>query len=91
MSEYSELIKHFEPLREYMRDFYVYGFKGREDFKGKSLRSYDNERRRIESYLGDTMAFRQEKNGKRYFYLLTAVRFMRTILPRVQGKIIHPQ
>jgi len=67
MSEYSELIKHFEPLREYMRDFYVYGFKGREDFKGKSLRSYDNERRRIESYLGDTMAFRQEKNGKKIF------------------------
>ncbi len=67
MSEYSELIKHFEPLREYMRDFYVYGFKGREDFKGKSLRSYDNERRRIESYLGDTMAFRQEKNGKKVF------------------------
>lgn len=67
MSDYSELIKHFDSVREYMRDFYVYGFKGREDFKHKSARSYDNERRRIESYLGDTMAFRQEKDGKKVF------------------------
>lgn len=67
MSDYSELIKHFDSVREYMRDFYVYGFKGREDFKNKSARSYDNERRRIESYLGDTMAFRQEKDGKKVF------------------------
>lgn len=67
MSDYSELIKHFDSVREYMRDFYVYGFKGREDFKSKSARSYDNERRRIESYLGETMAFRQEKDGKKVF------------------------
>lgn len=67
MSDYSELIKHFDSVREYMRDFYVYGFKGREDFKQKSARSYDNERRRIESYLGDTMTFRQEKDGKKVF------------------------
>ena len=29
---YSELIKSFEKIRDYMRDFYVYGFKSREDF-----------------------------------------------------------
>ena len=27
MSSYSELIKNFEKIRAYMRDFYVYGFK----------------------------------------------------------------
>ncbi len=64
---YSELIKSFEKIRGYMRDFYVYGFKSREDFSSKSSRSYDNERRRIESWLGDYMAFRQDANGKAVF------------------------
>lgn len=67
MAEYSELIKRFDKIRDYMRDFYVYGFKSREDFKAKSLRSYDNEKRRIESYLSDMMAFRQDENGKNIF------------------------
>lgn len=64
---YSELIKSFEKIRGYMREFYVYGFKSREDFTGKSSCSYDNERRRIESWLGDYMAFRQGANGKAVF------------------------
>ena len=64
---YSELIKSFEKIRGYMREFYVYGFKSREDFTSKSSRSYDNERRRIESWLGDYMAFRQDANGKAVF------------------------
>ncbi len=67
MSEYSELIKRFDKIRDYMRDFYVYGFKTREDFDRKSLRSYDNEKRRIESYLSDFMSFRQDENGKNIF------------------------
>ena len=46
---YSELIKNFERIRDYMREFYVYGFKSREEYDTKSARSYDNERRRIES------------------------------------------
>lgn len=36
---YRELIKNFEKIRAYMRDFYVYGFKTRNDFNKKSLRS----------------------------------------------------
>lgn len=54
---YSELIKNFERIRDYMREFYVYGFKSREEYDAKSARSYDNERRRIESWLGDYMSF----------------------------------
>lgn len=69
MSEYSELIKRFDKIRDYMRDFYVYGFMSREDFKQKkSLRSYDNEKRRIESYLSDYMSFRTDENGKMVFF-----------------------
>ena len=46
---YSELVKSFERIRNYMREFYVYGFKSRDEYGMKSARSYDNERRRIES------------------------------------------
>lgn len=67
MSEYRELIKRFDKIRDYMRDFYVYGFKSREDFTRKSLRSYDNEKRRIETYLADHMAFAYDQNGKKVF------------------------
>lgn len=64
---YSELIKSFERIREYMRQFYVYGFKSRSEYHQKSERSYDNERRRIESWLGDYMGFRQTPEGKNVF------------------------
>lgn len=51
MSEFKELIQSFAKSREYVRDFFVYGFKTREEFTKKSSRTYDNERRRIESWL----------------------------------------
>ncbi|MBQ7873986.1 MAG: WYL domain-containing protein [Oscillospiraceae bacterium] len=64
---YSELIKNFERIRDYMRQFYVYGFKSRSEYDSKSARSYDNERRRIESWLGDYMSFRTTAEGKNVF------------------------
>lgn len=67
MSSYSELIKNFEKIRSYMREFYVYGFKSREEYRGKSARSYDDERRRIESWLGDHMSFVRTAEGKNVF------------------------
>lgn len=51
MSDFQELIKSFPKTREYVRDFFVYGFKTRNEFKAKSPRTYDNERRRLESWL----------------------------------------
>lgn len=51
MSDFHELIKSFPKTREYVRDFFVYGFKTRNEFKHKSPRTYDNERRRLESWL----------------------------------------
>ena len=36
---YSELIKRFDRIRDYMRQFYVYGFKSRNEYTGKSARS----------------------------------------------------
>ncbi len=64
---YSELIKNFEKIRAYMREFYVYGFKSRTEYDAKSARSYDDERRRIESWLGDYMRFAQTPEGKNVF------------------------
>ena len=64
---YSELVKNFNRIRDYMREFYIYGFKSREEYTKKSARSYDDERRRLESWLGDYMQFRQTPDGKNIF------------------------
>lgn len=64
---YSELVKNFNRVRDYMREFYVYGFKSRGEYTRKSARSYDDERRRLESWLGDYMKFRQTPEGKNVF------------------------
>ena len=64
---YRELIKNYSRIRTYLRSFYVYGFRHRGEFTQKSPRSYDNERRRVESWLGDYMSFGQDQDGKRVF------------------------
>lgn len=55
MAEFQELIKNFNKCRDYVRDFFVYGFKSRQDFTSdrKSARTYDDERRRISSWLSE--------------------------------------
>ena len=67
MSQYNELIKNFERVRAYVREFYVYGFKSRGEYDKKSGRSYDDERRRVESWLGDHMSFVRTPEGKNVF------------------------
>lgn len=64
---YYELIKDFRRIRPYMRSFYVYGFRHRLEYDAKSARSYDNERRRVASWLGEYMKFGQDAAGKRVF------------------------
>lgn len=70
MAEFTELIRNFDKIRDYMRDFYIYGFKSRGEFEKKSLRSYDNERRRIESYLGEHIGWSYDSRGKSTFVAL---------------------
>ncbi len=50
-----------------MREFYVYGFKSRNDFTHISSRTYDNEKRRVESYMGNYMKWDYSKSGKKVF------------------------
>ena len=63
MSDFQELVKSFPKTREYVRDFFVYGFKTRDEFKDKSPRTYDNERRRLESWLGNHVRKDHVSNG----------------------------
>lgn len=64
MSEFKELIKSFARSREYIHDFFAYGFKTRDDFTDKSRRTYDNERRRIESWLWKYIHTNYTQKGK---------------------------
>lgn len=50
-----------------MCEFYVYGFQSRGEYNKKSARSYDDERRRMESWLGDHMSFLRTPEGKTMF------------------------
>ena len=70
MSDFQELIKSFPKTREYVRDFFVYGFKTREEFRGKSPRTYDNERRRLESWPGEYV---RKDHGPRGFNISLAI------------------
>ena len=64
MSGFSELIRNFGKTREYVRDFFIYGFKGRGDFSGKSQRTYDDEKRRAESWLDGYMTTEDHPSGR---------------------------
>ena len=64
---YTELVKNINRIRDYMREFYIYGFKSRDEYTKKSARSYDDERRRLASWLGEYMQFRQTTEGKNVF------------------------
>ncbi len=64
MSEFKELVKSFAKSREYVRDFFVYGFKTRDEFNAKSARTYDNEKRRLESWFPEFVKEDFTEQGK---------------------------
>ena len=63
---YNELSKKYGDIRSMMRRFYVYGFETRQDFNDKSQRSYDDERRRIQSWLDEYMDTNPDVAGTAY-------------------------
>ncbi len=67
MGNYKELIRKFDKVRDFTRDFYIYGFRSRNDFNHKSSRTYDNEKRRIESYMGKHLKWGYTSTGKKQF------------------------
>ena len=50
-----------------MRDFYIYGFKGRDEFDSKSARIYDDEYRRVKAWLEGYIDSYYDENGKKVF------------------------
>ena len=72
MSEFKELIKSFSKSREYVRDFFVYGFKTRDEFGGWSGRTYDNERRRLESWLSGYVRQDYSRNAKNNYITIAS-------------------
>lgn len=67
MAEFQELIKNFERIRDYMRQFFVCGYKVRSDYDAKSARTYDTERRRIESLLNGYTHSAYTPKGKKVY------------------------
>ena len=63
---YNELIKNFEKVRAYMREFYVYGFKSRTEYDAKSARSYDDERRRLGAGWETTCGSRRRRKERTF-------------------------
>ena len=64
MAGFSELIKNFDKTRDYVRDFFIYGCKVRSDFDRKSVRTYGDEKRRVESWMGDCMRYDDSVRGR---------------------------
>ncbi|MEN8907531.1 MAG: WYL domain-containing protein [Clostridiales bacterium] len=64
MKPFNELIKNFYKIRSYLRSFTIYGYKRREDFLHKSVRTYDNEKRRIQSYFNNFINEQTSLKGK---------------------------
>ena len=60
----TELIKKFNVVRDYIRDFFLYGYKKRGDFEEKSKRTYEEHYRQIRSWLKEYMYTRQSASGK---------------------------
>ena len=52
------------PIRHYVRDFFVLGFKSRDDFSEKSGRSYDDMLRRMRSWLEEYLRNPGERQRK---------------------------
>lgn len=61
---YKELIKNYSKIRNYLKEFFVYGFNSRGNVGRKSDRSYDDEKRRISSWLGDYVEEAHGPDGK---------------------------
>ena len=61
--EYISGQKFNSSFKNMLRDYYTYGFKDRADFTG-SLGTYNNDRKRLNDFLGDYMEWSEQKTRK---------------------------
>ena len=66
LSDSKLLIRDYSDIRDILRDIYIFGCFSRDDYinKGMSGRKYDNEQRRITSYLPNKF-IKKKREGKR--------------------------
>ncbi|MBQ8160417.1 MAG: WYL domain-containing protein [Clostridia bacterium] len=67
---FSELLKRYDRVRFFLRNIYLYGFRRREEFDELNARTYDNERRRLECWIGDLLQCRRTPSGRIYHLTL---------------------
>jgi predicted DNA-binding transcriptional regulator YafY len=89
VSTFSELIKHLHRVRGYVRGFYLFDWRTRMDYDEKSARTYDNERRRIESLFNAYVRSESlrssfaDKKGKKISLMINATDITRNPLYEV--------
>ncbi len=64
MSNYKELVKNIEGMRNIMRDFYIFGFKSSNEFNEKSSRSYYYDRQRLYEWFSEYTNLEIKQRGK---------------------------
>lgn len=74
MPGYHERLRDLDGTRYLLRDFSVYGCRTRSELPSSLTRTYDNERRRIEALLGDTLVWQYGRGGKQFFLSADASR-----------------
>ena len=71
MSKYTELKKNFLGIRDLLRQFIIYGDMSRSKLPNNaSVRSFDDDLRRIKSWLKDIVVFKSVNGEKRYSVLV---------------------
>lgn len=72
---FNELVKNYDVIRDYLRDFYVDGFRSKREYvqkrNSKGNRTYDDQIRRIRNWLDEYMSNyrRMETNNEQIPYL----------------------
>lgn len=66
-----DFIRDYEKIRSVLRDIFVYGCFNRQDFKKRniSLRKYDNEKRKITTFLKSQYILEETENRRKYVRL----------------------
>jgi hypothetical protein len=68
MSDFHELVKTINRVRNYVRDFFISGWRSRSDYDESRRRSYDNEKCRIECWFGkEYVKSRRDSSGRQFF------------------------
>ena len=64
---FNELIKNINRVRDYIREFFVFGWRSRNEYDVNSPRSYDNEKRRLALWFGDNLKEIKTTDGRSVF------------------------